>query len=100
MSRTVKTSQWATWRLDGVRTFTAQTYFWPSEATANFTFAWSGDGVTFTPITAVVANNGGDWKRVQYTLNLPVGANYVRVIFPASGRNWTPQIGSVILAKP
>ena len=101
--RTVTTSQWTTWRLDGVRTFIAQTYFWPSEAIANFTFAWSSNGVAFTSITPIIVNTpstGKNWRRVQYTLNLPAGANYVRVVFPASGRTWNPEVGSVTLVKP
>jgi hypothetical protein len=101
--RTVTTSQWATWRLDGMRTFIAQTYFWPSETIANFTFSWSGNGVSFTSITPVIVNTpgtGANWRRVQYTLNLPASANYVRVIFPTSGRTWNPEVGSVTLIKP
>lgn len=98
LARYVNFPEWATWQLNGVRSFTATTYHWTGEATNHFSFAYSADNISFTPITPTINNLGGDWQKFVYVLNLPATANYVRLIYPESPNNWTPQLGQVILS--
>lgn len=99
--RASRTAEWAVWSLQGMTSFTAVTYHYIWEGTiGTFAFAASPDGVTYAPVTPAVADRGGDWKRIDYTLALPAGTNYVRVTFPnISAYEWTPQIGQVSYSR-
>ena len=99
LARYVNTAEWATWQLDNVRSFTATAYFWPGEATNHYSFAYSSDNSSFTPVVPTIIDAGGDWHKFVYQLNLPAGANYVRVIFPTSTNHWTPQLGQIVLSS-
>ena len=94
--RVARSAEWAVWGLQGMRSFTAVTYAWRYETFTPFTFAASPDGAIYTSVSATPVDRGGDWQRMDYTLTLPAGTNFVRVTFPNTGANaWTPQIGQV-----
>jgi mono/diheme cytochrome c family protein len=95
LMRTRAGQEWLTWQLNGMNQFVATTYFWTNEAINHFTFLASSDNVNFTTVTPSISNQGGDWIKIVYTLNLPAGTNYVRVVFPNNTTSWTPQIGEV-----
>jgi len=95
--RTARAAEWAVWGLQGLRSFTATTYAWNSEAAGTFTLESSPDSVAWTPLAATVtAMQGGSWSRFDYSAAAPAGTNFVRVTFPNSGANaWNPQVGQV-----
>ena len=81
--QTTTGNEWATWRLDGTRTFAAMTYRSPDEEEQDFTFHISSDDQEYTEITPTVQLLGGDWERQLYVLNdLPEAIDYVKVTFP------------------
>jgi hypothetical protein len=100
MMRLRNGAEWATWRFDNMSQFVATTFFWPNETINHFTFLASSDNVNFTTFTLSISNQGGEWTKVVYTLSLPAGSNYVRVVFPNNTTSWTPQIGAVQMSKP
>jgi hypothetical protein len=82
---------------------TATTYFWPRDPVNHFSFAYSSDNLSFTPIAPTLSDKGlsdkgGDWHKFVYEVSVPAGTNYVRVIFPTSSKYWTPQLGQVVLS--
>jgi hypothetical protein len=95
LMRTGPGQAWATWQQNGMSQFVATTFFWTGEAVNHFTFFASGDNVNYTSVTPTIANLGGEWIKVIYTLNLPAGTNFVRVVFPNNTISWTPQISEV-----
>ena len=98
LTRGVTTAEWMTWQLNGVRSVTATTYFWPGTTVNHFAFEYSNDNVSFTSIAPTINDAGGDWHKYVYSVSLPAGANYIRIIFPVSTKYWTPQLGQVLLA--
>ncbi|QHO70380.1 hypothetical protein BHD05_12680 [Marisediminicola antarctica] len=81
--------------------FVVSSYFWPGEAIANFQFATSPDGVTYTPIaptqTAVPDPIGTNWTVVGYTNStVPAGTKFLKITFANTTANyWNPQLSSV-----
>ena len=94
LMRLSSNAEFVTWTLNGMRTFKATTFFWPSEPVLPFTFATSADGAIFQNATPVATNLGGDWTRIDYGITLPAGHKVVKMSFPANARTWSPQIGS------
>lgn len=97
LMRTTKTVETVTWNLTGMNQFKAVTYHWPFETVSHFVFYTSPNNTTYTPITPIINNLGGDWIRIEYTFNPPAGTNYVKVEFPnTAANNWNPQISQVV----
>jgi hypothetical protein len=95
LMRTGPGQAWATWQQNGMSQFVATTFFWTGEAVNHFTFFASGDNENFSSVTPSIANLGGEWIKVIYTLSLPAGTNFVRVVFANNTISWTPQISEV-----
>ena len=96
LGRSTNTAEFATWKMGNMSTFTATTYYWPSETLPDFKFKASPDNANFTEVTPVINRPGGNWRRVDYSLTPPAGTNYMRVEWPTGGaNNWNPQIASV-----
>ena len=85
------------YKYSSIESFIATTYFWPSESIRHFAFYYSPDGSTWTSISPIISNEGGDWIRVVYSGSLPRGANFLKVEFPSGGTYWTPQVSQVKL---
>lgn len=94
--RTAQTADWAIWQLQGMRSFTATTYALPNDKINYFSFASSPDGVTYTAVGPAITDHGGNWRRIDYSGNVPAGTNYLRITFPNSSKSAsTPQLGQV-----
>lgn len=95
MDRDCVTSEWAVWALPGMTRFQVDTFF-QSLPGNHFAFYVSPDNSAYTPITPTMTLPVGYWWRIRYTFNPPVGTNYVKVVYPATGLTYSPQIGRVI----
>ena len=90
--------QWAGWKLAGMRQFGATAYFWNSNIPTHLHFWASANnsGFTqFTPTIEITPGQGGAWTKVRYTLQLPPGTTFMRIVYPYSAQYWSPQIGEV-----
>ena len=100
LTRTTSTNEWVIYQAAfGMRSFSTDTWFWPSEATVDFKFYTSPDNSTyteFTPVKTTVNGTGGNWNKVIYSGNMSVGTKYLKIEFRnTSANNWNPQMGSV-----
>lgn len=79
----------------------ATAYFNAAEAPLDPTFSTSGDGASFTPVTATrsaLTFITAGWSKATYRLRFAPGTRFVRLEFnPASTLEWTPQIGQIKL---
>lgn len=98
LTRSASDAEWVVWQMAGMVQFEADTYFWPSQSGVNdFQFFASPDNSTYTQVSPQVNNLGGNWTHIQYTLSLPAGTSYVKMVFPTNATNvWDPQISQVI----
>ncbi|GER92183.1 hypothetical protein KDW_63450 [Dictyobacter vulcani] len=98
LTRTATSAEWAVWKQAGMTQFMADSYYWPTQTVSDFQFYTSADNSTYTQASPQKNNLGGNWTHIQYTVNVPTGTNYVKVIFPTDATNaWDPQIAQVVL---
>ena len=79
--------------------FLVDTYFWPYEPTIHFKFYTSPDGASYTELSPLVDEVGGDWIRIQYRpTSVPAGARFLKIEFRnTTGNHWTPQISRLTI---
>ncbi|WP_338249804.1 cellulase family glycosylhydrolase [Dictyobacter halimunensis] len=99
LTRSATSAEWAVWKQSGMTQFVADTYYWPGQTgVSDFQFYTSPDNSTYTQASAQSNNMGGNWTHIQYTLNVPAGTNYVKMVFPTNATNaWDPQIAQVTM---
>ncbi|GCE24153.1 cellulose binding domain-containing protein [Dictyobacter kobayashii] len=98
LTRTATSAEWAIWKQAGMTQFQADTYYWPTQTVSDFQFYTSADNSSYTQASPQKNNLGGNWTHIQYTVNVPAGTNYVKVVFPTDASNaWDPQISQVTL---
>ncbi|HEY4388469.1 MAG TPA: serine/threonine-protein kinase [Ktedonobacteraceae bacterium] len=92
------------WKLPGITSFSAVTYFWLGEAISPFSVYTSLDGTNWTQanpgIDLLQLGNfkSGTWSVYQYTLSNLSNVNYVKMRWNnTSGKSWSPEIGNVTL---
>ncbi|GLV54511.1 hypothetical protein KDH_13580 [Dictyobacter sp. S3.2.2.5] len=97
LTRSATSAEWAVWKLSGMTSFQADTYYWPGQTgVSDFQFYTSADNQTYTPVTPQTSNLGGNWTHIQYIVSVPTGTNYVKMVFPTNATNaWDPQIAQV-----
>jgi hypothetical protein len=96
IASTANTPAEIVWKRPGITAFRAVAYHWPDEATTHLGFLTSMDGTTWTPVTATVEAEDGNWKRVVYSAKNLGGANFLKARFNAtSGKGWAQQLSQV-----
>ena len=86
------------WKMDGMTSFKATTYFWNSEAPAHFTVFTSPDGKTWKAASPKISGGQGDWQQFIYTLDALSNVAYVKMRWnTASTQPWAAQISQVTM---
>ncbi|OAS23056.1 hypothetical protein A8708_23135 [Paenibacillus oryzisoli] len=85
-----------------LRSFSADTWFWPYEASTDFQFAISPDNVNYSSYSPTIAatSSAGAWNKVTYSGTIPRGTQYIKIIYKQHSSNtWNAQIGKVTLTS-
>lgn len=85
-----------------LRSFSADTWFWPYEASTDFQFAISPDNVNYSSYspTITTTSSAGAWNKVTYSGTIPRGTQYFKIIYKQHSSNtWNAQIGKVTLTS-
>jgi mannan endo-1,4-beta-mannosidase len=92
-------NDYITWHLQGMKTFSAVTYFWPSEPVSNFTIYTSDDNFNWTQANPTIAVTDSNWLQYVYTVSGLWNASYVKIVWNNhNGQSWSPQIGQVSIS--
>ncbi|MEM8532755.1 MAG: hypothetical protein AAGF95_18055 [Chloroflexota bacterium] len=87
---------WVVWHINNMRSFAALIHHWPGEPIYDPVFYVSSDHQNYTEIAPDIEDLGGNWTRRVYKFeDLPIDTSYIKVLFPATGQRWAPQIGLV-----
>ncbi len=79
-----------------MKQFAMDAWYWSGEPVTHFEFYTSPDNVTYTLYTpdSLVGTTG--WKEVNYSGDLPVGTQYLKVVYKhIQSKLWNPQIGKI-----
>ncbi|MFC3803914.1 polysaccharide lyase family 8 super-sandwich domain-containing protein [Cohnella sp. GCM10012308] len=103
--RTTNTAEYVVYKAEAnmdLSRFTVKSWVFPYETVDDLEFYASPDNATytlFTPAKAAVPTPG-NWTEVNYSGNLPVGTQYLKIVFKPSPTNaWNPQIGTLSLTS-
>ncbi|RAV01441.1 hypothetical protein [Paenibacillus sp. YN15] len=97
VKRTAATNEEIVWKQPDIKTFAADTYFWPNEAVSHFTFYISADGSAWSEITPTISGGSGDW--IKYSYQLSNLSNVQMRWNNTAGNAYTPQIGKVRISS-
>lgn len=92
------TGEYIIWKLAGMASFQAITYFWPNQAASPFGLYTSADGRVWTSAAPTIIVGAGNWRGYTYTLAGLTNTSFVKMVWSSnSGPSWSPQIGRVTL---
>lgn len=91
-------NEWGQWRVRGGADVRLTTYHWLGEPIKHFTVATSTNGVSLTvvsPVSVTRPTNDPQWVEIEYSFRLAPEAGYMRMTYPRTNYNQSPQIGRV-----
>ena len=99
--RLANTPEEVVWKLPGMTSFQAITYFWPPQSGAplnDLSVYTSADDVHWTAATPTLSGGTGNWIEYTYTLSDLSNVNFVQMRWSVTSNNeWSQQIGQVTL---
>jgi TIR domain len=99
--RPANTPEEVVWKLSGMTSFQAITYFWPPQSGSplnDLSVYTSADDVHWTTATPTLSGGTGNWIEYTYTLSNLSNVNFVQMRWSVtSNNNWSQQIGQVTL---
>lgn len=98
--RTTATKEEIVYRLDSLKSFEADIYYWPSEPVVPCSLFLSADGATWQPAAPLITGGAGNWLKYVYSLTGLTNVRFVKIrINNTSGMSWSPNISKVKLAS-
>jgi hypothetical protein len=102
--RNSSTAEEIVWKMDNLKSFELQSYFWPDESINKFSFFTSEDGVSWKQVTPYNKLDPGDkknytWIKSIYNLDKLSKVNFVKVRWSNLGIFWNPQVSKIILSS-
>jgi hypothetical protein len=101
LTRRTDTAEYIVYKTAGnINSFTVETYIWPGETAPamDYKFYGSTDDITYSELSPIKKNRGGDWIKVDYeAYTVPENITYLKVEFPLTTENsaWNPQISRI-----
>jgi hypothetical protein len=99
--RVANTPEEVVWKLPGMKSFQAITYFWPSQSGSplkDLSVYTSADAVHWTAATPTLSGGTGNWIEYTYTLSNLSNVNFVQMRWSVTANNdWAQQVGQVTL---
>jgi hypothetical protein len=101
--RTTNTEEYVVYKAEpnmDISHFTVKSWVWSYESVNDLVFYSSEDNTNFTLFSPAKATVPGSWNEVNYSGDLPVGTQYLKIAFKPSPTNaWNPQIGTLSLTS-
>jgi beta-glucanase (GH16 family) len=91
-------NEWGQWRVRGGADVRVTTYHWLGEPIKHFSVVTSTNGVSLTavsPVSVTRATSDPQWVEIEYSFKLAPEAGYMRMTWPRTNYNQSPQIGRV-----
>lgn len=93
------TGEYIVWKLAGIASFQAITYFWPSRVASPFSLYTSADGAVWHSTAPTITAGTGNWRGYTYTLTGLTNTSFVKIVWATTnGPPWSPQLGRVTLS--
>ena len=93
------TGEYIVWKLAGIASFQAITYFWPSRVASPFSLYTSANGAVWHSTAPTITAGTGNWRGYTYTLTGLTNTSFVKIVWATTnGPPWSPQLGRVTLS--
>ncbi|WP_171056078.1 polysaccharide lyase family 8 super-sandwich domain-containing protein [Paenibacillus sinopodophylli] len=80
--------------------YAVKAWFWPYEPSTDFELYASPDAAAYTLMTPDKSTVSGSWDEVNYSGELPVGTQYLKIVYKQNSSNsWNAQIGQVSITS-